>query len=68
MFRCSKELSNRDGSFEYSQYILGWKFKKGDFQINTHSNLQHVYQLNIKLPSHQFYIMMDKSLNTKQVL
>ena len=34
-FGCSKELSHRDGSFEYPQYMFWWRNKKNNFQLRT---------------------------------
>ena len=35
LFGCSKEPSNRDGSFEYQQHMFCFRKKKINFQIRT---------------------------------
>ena len=35
-FGCSKELSHRDGSFEYPQHMFLLRNKKNYFQLRTH--------------------------------
>ena len=34
-FGCSKELSHRDGFFEYPQHMFWLRNKKTDFQLHT---------------------------------
>ena len=34
-FRCSKEPSHRDGSFEYPQHMFWFRNKKNNFQLRT---------------------------------
>ena len=34
-FGCSKEQSNRDGSFVYTQHKFGLRNKKNNFQLHT---------------------------------
>ena len=34
-FGCSKELSHRDGSFEYPQHMFWVRNKKNNFQLRT---------------------------------
>ena len=35
-FGCSKEVSHRDGSFEYPQHMFWLRNKKNNFQLRTH--------------------------------
>ena len=35
-FRCSKEPSHRDGSFEYPQHMFGLRIKESSFQLHLY--------------------------------
>ena len=57
-FRCSKESSHRDGSFEYLQHMFWLKIKKNNFHLRTliwGPDTNHAVQSHAKANLHLCY-------------
>ena len=57
-FGCSKELSHRDGSFEYPQHMFWFRNKKNNFQL----------RILILGPEILVYLSMQSNKSLKQGL